>query len=246
MCAGYDALESDPHGPAGEEWRLELNALQVQAVALFSILWAAIDVSHAGSDFTGVSAATASLSDALASDPRLVPALIWTSCFTTALTVWLETKALGKLSAAETSLLFSTEPLWGTAFAAAVLGEHIHLSTGVGGALILAACILRQEPEAADLEGAPAPQQPQASWGAALKAETPSAAAAATAAHAAAPSAEDLLRDRLRKPAEYVAVRERASGSPQPPRVSPATKTRSDLKLAGFAAFLAEVAATLT
>jgi len=201
-----------------------ITALQVQAVAFLAILWAAIDVSHAGSDFTGVSAATASLSDALASDPRLVPALIWTSCFTTALTVWLETKALGKLSAAETSLLFSTEPLWGTAFAAAVLGEHIHLSTMVGGALILAACILRQTPEVTGFESAPAPP--------ALKARKVEATAV--------PTAEDDPHSQPHKPAGYDPVCERTPGSP---RVRP---SKADFKLAGFAALLAEFVGTLT
>ena len=126
-----------------------ITALQVQSVALFSLIWAAVDVSHAGSDLSAVSAAISSFGHVLSTDARLVPALVWTSCFTTALTVWLETKALGKLSAAETSLLFSTEPLWGTAFAALALGENIYQSTFVGGAMILAACVWRQQPESA-------------------------------------------------------------------------------------------------
>ncbi len=47
---------------------------------------------------------------------------------------------MGK-SSTETTVLYSTEPLWGAAFASVALGEHIGQSTLVGGALILAACV---------------------------------------------------------------------------------------------------------
>ena len=53
----------------------------------------------------------------------------------------METLALETLSAAETTLIFSTEPLWGTAFAAVVMGEQLQLNAGFGAAFILAACI---------------------------------------------------------------------------------------------------------
>ena len=116
-----------------------ITAVQVGTVGIFSILWALFDTT--GSGGAGLSSTAASLLENLQSDGRLLPALVWTSCFTTALTVWLETKALGKLSSAETTLLFSTEPLWGTAFAFIALGEHIGANTLIGGALILVACL---------------------------------------------------------------------------------------------------------
>jgi drug/metabolite transporter (DMT)-like permease len=53
----------------------------------------------------------------------------------------METLALESLSAAETTLIFSTEPLWGTAFAVALMGEQIGMNAAVGGSLILAACL---------------------------------------------------------------------------------------------------------
>jgi drug/metabolite transporter (DMT)-like permease len=74
-------------------------------------------------------------------DPQIMCSLFWTSLVTTALTIFMETVALKTLSAAETTLIFSTEPLWGTAFAALVMGEHLGFGTIVGGALILAGCI---------------------------------------------------------------------------------------------------------
>jgi len=120
-----------------------ITALQVATVGLFSLAWALLDVSSGGAGLEGLTAAASSVADVLQTDGRLVPALIWTSVFTTALTVWLETKALGKLSSSETTLLFSTEPLWGAAFAHAALGEHLDPNIFVGGALILAACLSR-------------------------------------------------------------------------------------------------------
>lgn len=117
-----------------------ITALQVGTVGIFSVIWALLDTSSGGAGLAGINAAASSVVDVLHTDVRLVPALIWTALFTTALTVWLETKALGKLSSSETTLLFSTEPLWGAAFAHAALGEHLGPNTFVGGALILAAC----------------------------------------------------------------------------------------------------------
>ena len=46
-----------------------------------------------------------------------------------------------KLSAAESTVIYSTEPLWGTAFAAIALGEHVGWNTGIGALLILSACV---------------------------------------------------------------------------------------------------------
>lgn len=74
-------------------------------------------------------------------DPWILGALVWTGVITTALTVYMETVALKTLTAAETTLIFSTEPLWGSAFAAVVMGETFGVDAVVGGMLILAGCV---------------------------------------------------------------------------------------------------------
>jgi len=74
-------------------------------------------------------------------DPSILLSLFWTGCITTALTIYMETLALQSLSAAETTLIFSTEPLWGTAFAVAVMGEQMGMNAAVGAGLILTACV---------------------------------------------------------------------------------------------------------
>jgi drug/metabolite transporter (DMT)-like permease len=75
------------------------------------------------------------------SDPYILFSLFWTGCITTALTIYMETLALESLSAAETTLIFSTEPLWGTAFAVAVMGEQMGMNAVAGAGLILTACV---------------------------------------------------------------------------------------------------------
>ena len=64
-----------------------------------------------------------------------------TGIVTTALTSFGENVAMKKLSAAESTVIYSTEPLWGTAFAAVALGEQVGWNTGVGAFLILSACV---------------------------------------------------------------------------------------------------------
>jgi drug/metabolite transporter (DMT)-like permease len=74
-------------------------------------------------------------------DPYKLGTIFWTGVITTALTMYLETVALKTLSAAETTLLMSTEPVWGSAFATICLGEHLTMSSGIGGAIILFGCL---------------------------------------------------------------------------------------------------------
>lgn len=60
---------------------------------------------------------------------------------TTALTVFAENIAMRNLSAAESTVIYSTEPLWGAAFAAAFLGENFGWNTFAGASLIITACV---------------------------------------------------------------------------------------------------------
>jgi drug/metabolite transporter (DMT)-like permease len=76
------------------------------------------------------------------STPKILAALLWTGCVTTGLTVYIETVALGTLSAEETTIIFSTEPLFGAAFAAFAMGEVFGPTAYMGGALILSGCII--------------------------------------------------------------------------------------------------------
>lgn len=117
-----------------------LTALQLLVVAVTACTWSIL--SDGSGSPMGELPAMGSLIAALA-DTNVKIALAWTGLVTTAMTVFLETTALGRLPSAEVTVLFSTEPLWGTAFAAAMLGEHIGLNTVAGGGLIMAAVAMR-------------------------------------------------------------------------------------------------------
>lgn len=75
------------------------------------------------------------------SNPTVAFSLVWTGLVTTALTIYMETLALKTLSAAETTLIFSTEPVSGAAFAALVLGERFGPNAIIGSFLILSGCL---------------------------------------------------------------------------------------------------------
>jgi len=73
--------------------------------------------------------------------PEVAVAVLWTGFITTALTVYLQTTSVSKLSSAEATVLISTEPIWGAAFASLLLGELIGPNAYVGGGLIVLACL---------------------------------------------------------------------------------------------------------
>jgi len=109
-----------------------LTSLQIGTVALVSCLWTLCNNNFGLPD-------PLIIHDAL-QHQSVVAAIFWTGLVTTALTVLVETWALARLSSAETTVLFSTEPLWGSAFASYALGEHLGVNAFLGGSLILAAC----------------------------------------------------------------------------------------------------------
>lgn len=74
-------------------------------------------------------------------DPFILLELVWTGVISTALTVFMETVALKTISASETTLIFSSEPVWGTVFAVVLLGEHVTLRAASGALLILFGCL---------------------------------------------------------------------------------------------------------
>ena len=110
-------------------------AAHLLAVATLAIGWCAI----AG----GISPSFRDLHETilLSSGSLVVPlALLWVALMTTSTTVFLQMLAMEKVPAAESEVILSTEPIWGTAFATVLLGETIGWNTGVGAVLIVLAC----------------------------------------------------------------------------------------------------------
>jgi drug/metabolite transporter (DMT)-like permease len=75
------------------------------------------------------------------SEPTTLMLLAWMGVMSTAVSAYMEAVALKTLSAAETTLLLSTEPLWGALFASVLVGEHLGTDTVFGGLLVLAGCL---------------------------------------------------------------------------------------------------------
>ena len=74
-------------------------------------------------------------------NPVILGVVCWTGLVTTALTVYMETIALKTLSATETTMLLSAEPIFGGACAAVVLGEQFGIGGFIGAAMVLGGCI---------------------------------------------------------------------------------------------------------
>ena len=68
--------------------------------------------------------------------------LLWTGIITTIVAIVLQGVALQTASSNDASLIFSTEPVWGSLFAKWLLQETISMTTYIGGSFILLACIL--------------------------------------------------------------------------------------------------------
>mmetsp|Transcript_2755 Transcript_2755/g.5143 ORF Transcript_2755/g.5143 Transcript_2755/m.5143 type:complete len:189 (+) Transcript_2755:520-1086(+) len=74
-------------------------------------------------------------------NPTVIGAILWTGIVTTAIPSFFETKALRSLTAAETTMLYSTEPIFGSIFAAVVLEESMGLAGGIGAMMVVFGCL---------------------------------------------------------------------------------------------------------
>lgn len=134
---------------------LPITAMQCAMSALFAGIWALADgngLFDGFFSFGGIHGAWL-LDESVAStftlpglfqnvDYRTVAyAAAFTGFVTTAANRVGETLALGKLSSSEASVLLATEPLFAAVFASFLIDENLDLSDGIGGALIVAACV---------------------------------------------------------------------------------------------------------
>lgn len=80
--------------------------------------------------------------------------LLLNSTNRTAWTIDAEAKALRHVSASTAALIYSSEPLWGAAFAAAFLGERFEGAKGwIGASLVVGASLVAQVGGAAGKKG---------------------------------------------------------------------------------------------
>jgi len=114
---------------------MKLTAAQLSVIAMASIASYLSTVGGVG-ELPDVSQLVAWLTTG-----KIIGAICWTGLITTALTVYMETLALKTLSAAETTMIFSTEPIFGGICASAVLGEQFGVGGYIGAAMVLGGCL---------------------------------------------------------------------------------------------------------
>jgi drug/metabolite transporter (DMT)-like permease len=91
--------------------------------------------------------------------PEVVAAVVFSGIIATSLTIWLQSIVFSRLPAMEASIILTSEPLWATLFAVLLVGEHVGILEGVGGALIIAACVVNVLPGQAEQADPPEVQK---------------------------------------------------------------------------------------
>ncbi|KAF8650529.1 hypothetical protein HU200_063901 [Digitaria exilis] len=72
------------------------------------------------------------------------PAILYTGIFSTSFCLWAEVAAMRDVSATETAIIYGLEPLWGAAFAWAMLGERWGMAGFVGATFIIVGSLMVQ------------------------------------------------------------------------------------------------------
>lgn len=93
---------------------------------------------------TGFSDASQEVLSIITSGPDVLGILFWISIVTTAGVLYVETWAMEKIDSTEAGVIFASEPVWATIFASVMLGERFGVTEGLGGCLIVLACLLTQ------------------------------------------------------------------------------------------------------
>lgn len=109
---------------------LTIAAAQCVSVGLMSVLWVLNDYDWTLPDFGYMA------------EPHRIAAIAWTGIVTTVFAIFLEGIALQKATATDAAIIFSSEPVWASAFGFILLNEKLGPSSYIGGAIIMSACLL--------------------------------------------------------------------------------------------------------
>lgn len=92
----------------------------------------------------GADAWTLSVPDfsAILASPVALGGIAYTGLMTTALALWVESKAFARVPATDASLILTTEPLFAAGLGAITLGETFGMSDYAGASLIIGACVM--------------------------------------------------------------------------------------------------------
>ena len=139
---GFWRVESFMHDTKDGEPQAFTGAM-MSTVAFASLLWAGAECfwpAYQSGGLSGVETVLGTQLGACVADWHVLAAILWTGVVTTAFTSYGENSAMKTLTSAETTVIFSTEPLWGTAFAAYAFNEAVGANTFIGAFFILVAC----------------------------------------------------------------------------------------------------------
>lgn len=130
---GYWRMEH--HTRSYPDRGMQLTSAQLVSIALLMIGSFIIKSEGVGGlpDWSSISA--------WSSNQSIIGAIMWTGLVTTAFTIFIETQALKTLRAAEATVLFSTEPIFGSIFACTMLGESLGIGGGIGAAMVIGGCL---------------------------------------------------------------------------------------------------------
>jgi len=135
-----DVLANEEH--LGTKEMMGMCSIQLFVVTLFFGGTLLNDVPHDDGQLSTLF--TNSLAALSAFDWQSVPwfLVLYTGVLTTAFALYAETVALKYIPSEKASVIYTTEPLWGAAFAYVLLGERMGVNGYIGGALILASSFL--------------------------------------------------------------------------------------------------------
>ena len=118
-----------------------ITGIMLSTVALVGVAWSAISMNFCCSvGGSNLPSECSKLISALC-DWKVICGLLYSGIFTTAFTSYVEQRVIRVLTAAETTLIYTLEPLFATAFAAYFLKEHLTSGTIKGAVFIILACL---------------------------------------------------------------------------------------------------------
>mmetsp|Transcript_32848 Transcript_32848/g.53297 ORF Transcript_32848/g.53297 Transcript_32848/m.53297 type:complete len:379 (-) Transcript_32848:283-1419(-) len=123
-CWGVSIMRTEKYAPQFST--AQLMAANMLTVSFLSLLWMLLF--HPHTDFSHV--------------PWIE--VTYTGIVSTALTLWLETMALKKITAVETTVILGMEPVWASLFSWIFLGELLSLQAAFGACLIVSAVLCSQ------------------------------------------------------------------------------------------------------
>jgi len=119
---------------------LTIAASECIAVGLLSLVWVLNDYHGVLPNFEYMI------------EPHRLVAIMWTGIMTTGVAIYLEGFALQTLTSTDAAFTFASEPVWATLFGAWLLHESMNTNSYIGGAFILAACLISATSDTSEVE----------------------------------------------------------------------------------------------